>query len=120
MSLAAFSPLNTPVVGSGTQAVLEEEYAGACTVIWNGLTTVKFGALTPPNVTFVAPVKPEPRIVIFPGAVCRPPVGLTAFTLGIAALVLLVFTYSKVEDAPGTLDTPFLRVTSTLTGPAPF
>ena len=62
MSLVAFSPAYTPAVGSGAHAV-PAEYAGGVAVMRFGLLTVKLVAATPPKVTLVAPVKPEPRIV---------------------------------------------------------
>src|ERR1700722_5251740 len=81
MSLAAFSPLNTPVVGSGEHTVLDENF-GAATVSRVGLTTFISVALTPPNVTLVAPVNPDPSSVIVPGADRRAPYGLMPVTLG--------------------------------------
>src|SRR5580700_6174264 len=58
MSLAAFSPAYTPVVGSGAQAV-PAEYADGVAVMRFALFTAKLSAATPPKVTDVAPVKPE-------------------------------------------------------------
>jgi hypothetical protein len=72
MSFFAFSPVNTPLAGSGEQAA-PEEYAGGVAVIRLGLFTVKRVAATPPKVTDVAPVKPDPRIVTGPGLVSGPP-----------------------------------------------
>src|SRR5271165_707307 len=109
MSFVAVSPAYTPVEGNGEQAV-RQEYAGGAAVIRYGLFTVKPVAATPPKVTEVAPEKPAPRIVTFPGADSDPPSGITPVMLG-TALAALVSTYSKVESGPGALDSSSLSVT---------
>jgi hypothetical protein len=118
MSLLAFSPSYTPVVGSAAQVVCVEENAGGVTRISEELTTLKLVAGTPPKVTVVAPVKPEPRIVSCWGELSRPAAGATPVTLGTAP-ASPVSTYSKVEAAPGALDSPSASVTITFAGPAP-
>src|ERR1700677_3130468 len=60
-SLAASSPAYTPVAGSGAQAV-PAEYAAGVAVMRFALLTEKLTAATPPKVTDVAPVRPEPRM----------------------------------------------------------
>src|SRR5580698_4459472 len=117
MSLAAFSPAYTPVSGSGAQAV-PAEYAGGVALMRFELFTVKLAAATPPKVTDVAPVKPEPRIVTGAGAASEPEVATTPETLG-TTLPPVVSTYSNREPGPAALDTSPLTVTITSAGPAP-
>ena len=64
------------------------------------LFTATRRAGTPPNMTDVAPAKPEPRIVAVRGAYSDPPNGITAVMLG-TTLAALVSTYANVELGPG-------------------
>lgn len=88
------------------------------TSICESLSTLKVVALTPPKLTPLAPVKPEPRIVTGAGALSLPPDGLRPVTLG-STPELLMSTYSNVDGGPAALDCPSVSVTITSTGPAP-
>ena len=73
-------------------------------LISDGLITVKLFAAIPPKVTFVAPLKSDPRIVTGVGLTSGPPVGLSPVIDGTPWPLLFSLTYSIVLAGPGSVD----------------
>jgi hypothetical protein len=63
------------------------------------LTTVKLAAGTPPNVTLVAPVKPDPLIVTEVPPAVGPNVGFTAEAVGGTATNAMSSKYTETAAA---------------------
>jgi len=66
-------------------STLPAAWAGLVAVIWVSELTVKLVALVVPNLTAVAPVKPQPVIVTTVPPDCGPLLGETPVTLGAPA-----------------------------------
>jgi hypothetical protein len=83
-------PADVPPVPVTLTETVPAEFAGDVAVIWVSLSTTKV-ALAVPNVTPVAPVKPEPVTTTVVPPATGPLPGLTELTDGVAA---------KAESSP--------------------
>ncbi len=85
----------------------EAAWAGETAVIWVSESTVKLEATVQPNLTTVAPVKPEPVMVMVVPPAVVPDVGEIAVIAGTGAWKVNMSTGTVVEVPPGATTTTF-------------
>ena len=105
------APVPVPLAVVTSMATVPAACGGATAVMLVGELTVKDVALTPPNVTAVAPVKPVPVMVTEVPPESGPLAGATEVTVGGIATLVLMST-----DTPDALSWPVTRSLS----PSPF